>query len=216
MSDNTNIWQIVSRDDLMYFLRKGVKQFVVLALVLSNTPKELKSLIKKIMKQKANKYKNVTFLYYTVRPEDFNKISILDGDVEKYPKICHIYDVKDLLRYVNSIDGPECIEKTFEGLDKYYLNDSEQSQQQLQQTQQPQQNKQHQQTQQNQQNQTQQYINNIQNDDQRPYDIATEKKKIHEKLEILEKHAEEFTTEFLKDCAHRKKKEEKKERNKDK
>ncbi len=183
-----NIWEVVTFEDLLYFLRKSEKKFVILGLVLNQTPKNIKFTIKKFMKNKADDYQHITFLYYKVRPEDFGRLSILGKDVNVYPKMCHIYNIKELLMEVSAIDCYDVLEDAFADMAEYYAQDPiPQNEQQKPQEQ---------------QEQKQQFIQ------QRKIDPITERKKLTEKIALLNKKSQEYTIEFFKDCKQRKKEEE--------
>lgn len=208
-----NLWQVANFDDLLYFLRNGTKKFIVLSLVLVMTEDKYKHMIKKAIKQKSTQYPNVTFLYYAVRESDIGRISILDKDKSRYPKMCHIYDIKELLLEIASIDNPEIIEDSFKKLDGYYKNhqnndnsnsdiseeDDEKSIPKVN-------------------NNTQNNINNTNNNgfvQEKSYtNPLTEKKKFLEKLTLLKSKADDYTIEFLKECQQRKKEEGKKKEKK--
>lgn len=203
-----NLWQVVNYDDLLYFLRGGQKKFIVLSMVLLETDDNLKRMIKKFIKSKAAQFPHITFLYYVTRKEDFGRNSFLTKDPEEYPKLCHIYNVTEMLTEVLSIDNIEIMEKSFQRLEKYYSqkedNEIFQSEESERDEREPtQDNVQH--------TQNSQSVNaNVPQQSLIPtINPITERKKLLEKLTLLRDKAEECSMDFLKECQKRKKEEEK-------
>lgn len=128
-----NLWQIVKYEDLIYNLKKSEKQFIVLSLILSTTKDKTKKMIKRYIKNKSQQYPQLTFLYYLVKDNDIGRNGLFHNDLSKYPKILHIYDIKELLIGVtygqNDQQFLTDIEKSFEHMGKYYnknnFNDDE-------------------------------------------------------------------------------------------
>jgi hypothetical protein len=118
----SNIWQIINYDDLYNFLVGESGRIVVLSLVLSNTDENIKRMIKKFIKRKANMYPNILFLYHVVKSKDIGRISILEKDKSKYPKMCHIYDKTQLLLEVTSIEDIDDLYESFEEVGDHYKN----------------------------------------------------------------------------------------------
>lgn len=116
-----NLWQLVTYDDLLYFLRKSKNGHVVLSIVLQNTPKEIKSIIKSFIKDKSKIYNNVTFLYYIARKEDLGKNSLMNKDVSVYPFLCCIYDIKNILAIVHNIDCVQALNDCFGEVENDYI-----------------------------------------------------------------------------------------------
>jgi len=117
-----NLYQIVNMDDLLYFLRGGKDKIINLTLVLLTTEEEVKRMIKKFVKRKSEQFQGATFLYYAVRKQDFKKISFLTDNVDEYPKMCHIFNINELLSEVRAIDNTEILERSFQHPDiaQYY------------------------------------------------------------------------------------------------
>ena len=93
-----NLWHIANRDHLLSYLMNSEKKFVVLALVLIDEIESIKVMIRKHIKEKSKIYKNIMFLYYPLKKEDFGKIwELLPNDVDSYPRIYHLYDVDKML-----------------------------------------------------------------------------------------------------------------------
>ena len=218
-----NLWQIVNRDDLLYFLRGGKGKFIVLTMVLLSTNDNTKKLIKKFIKNKSKQYPHITFLYYVVRSEDFSKkISFLNNNVDEYPKMCHIYNIDTMLIELKAIDGFDIMEKSFKKLDEYYSVNNKQThnQQQTEESEGSESSKNDKQL-----PPVQQIIPQIANGigsmlqagqsqqntqyPAQPINPVLERKKLLEKLTLLRNKSEEYTIEFLKECQKRKKEEEK-------
>ena len=220
-----NLWQIVNRDDLLYFLRGGKGKFIVLTMVLLSTDDNTKKIIKKFIKNKSKQYPHITFLYYVVRNEDFSKkISFLNNNVNEYPKMCHIYNVDTMLIELKAIDGIDIMEKSFKKLDEYYSANGKQNHNQ-QKTDELEESEESESSQGDKQlpvhQITPQIANSIggmlpsdatQQNTQYPtqqINPVLERKKLLEKLTLLRNKSEEYTIEFLKECQKRKKEEEK-------
>jgi len=200
-----NIWQVDMFSDLVNFLKNGSKKFIVLSLVLPNTKSDIRSCIKKFIKRKAEIFPNVTFLFYTVQPQDFNKISFIKNDINVYPKMCYIYNITEMEVEVESIDCYDVLEESFEAIENkldYHLKkiyplqlqqshqSSEKSSGSVENTQQLA----------NQQNYAQ--TDEIKN-------MQIEQRKMFKKLAFLKQRADDYTLEFIEDCRQRKKEEEK-------
>lgn len=112
-----NLWQVVTYDDLLYFLRNGKDKLIVLSLVLRDTDEFVKKMIRTTIKKKAQEFPLITFIYYTVREDDFGRISLLEKKTGQYPKICHIYNVTKLLNEITSIDDGEVLAKKLSKMD---------------------------------------------------------------------------------------------------
>lgn len=118
-----NLYQIVNMDDLYYFLRGGKDKLINLSLVLLTTDENVKRMIKKFVKRKSEQYPGATFLYYAVRKEDMGgRISFMSNDPSEYPKMCHIFNIHELLSEVRAIDNVEILERSFQHPDimQYY------------------------------------------------------------------------------------------------
>ena len=205
-----NLWQVVNMDDLLYFLRNGKNKIIVLTLVLLNTDESLKKNIRKFIKRKSEIYENITFLYYAVRETDFNRISIISGNKSEYPKMCHIYNVTELLMEINSIDSADVLESSFKKLNDYYINfnpneevaDDIEPEPETENEATPNTNLK------SQQSHTPQ-LNNKQVENEEIKNPAVEKKKFIEKMKLLKKKTDEYNIEFFRECQKRKKEEEK-------
>ncbi len=235
---NQNLLHIANRDHLISYLLDTKEKFVVLALVLIDTPDQTKVIIRKHIKEKSKLYPNVIFLYCSLKKDDCGKVwNLLPEDESKYPIICHVYDIEKKLGEVfkfkdrSSLSGSEFL---FTKFHDYYINfnpHAKQKQEEIKQ-QQNQQN-QHQTStisDQDKQKQDNENVydneNNVEDDEfynisgneikkqntqqiQEVYkpDIATERKKLIEKINFIKQAAEEFKTSFIKDIQKRKEKE---------
>jgi hypothetical protein len=192
MSQN-NLLQVVTMDDLLYLLGNGKNKIIVLTLVLPKSDESIKRKIKKFIKKKSEIYNNVLFLYYVVRNEDFEKISLITKNKMEYPKMCHIYNKTELLLEVSSIDNIEILESSFQKVDGHYkkFKYEEHIEKEEQKT-----------------------IH--EEEEQNIKNPIADKKKHAEKLELLKKYADDYNVDFFKDCQKRKKEEEKCEKHKKK
>jgi hypothetical protein len=98
---SSNLFQIVETSELIHFLQKSEQDstFLVLTLVISETPDITKKKLRKYIKQKAIEYPDRSFIYYIVPKHELGKIkNILESDKELYPLLFHIYDKKILIR----------------------------------------------------------------------------------------------------------------------
>lgn len=221
-----NLWQIVNYDDLLHFLRKGKNKYTVLAIVLLKGEDNIKKIIKKFIKEKSKLYPHITFLYYVVRNEDFGRASFVTNKTQEYPKLCHIYNITEMLIEVKSIDCVEAMELSFEQLEDYY-NDCEKEARNVDNND----NNNDDNNGNNDNNDNNDNDNNVnqknvstknnkstnvsignvgmQGADIIRTDPVTERKKQLEKLTLIQDKWNEYTIEFLKDCQKRKKEEEK-------
>lgn len=120
-----NLWQVINRDDLLYHLKSGEGRIIVLTLTLIDTDESIKSILRKYIKRKSEQYPNINFLYYAVRKEDMGKVgSLVPKDLNYYPVVYHIYNVKKLLGAVPSLDKSDKkmkeLDDSFKDLDEYY------------------------------------------------------------------------------------------------
>lgn len=117
-----NLWEIIKFDDLVYLLRNAEKRFVVLSIITEDTDESIKKMIKVFVKEKSKLYPRVTFLFYKAKKQDFGRLQpMFDKDITKYPKLFHVWDVKEILTGVLAVDNKEIIEKSFEDLHNVYL-----------------------------------------------------------------------------------------------
>lgn len=201
-----NIWQVDAFSDLVGFLKSGSTDYIVLSLVIKDSPQDVKSIIKKFIKRKAENFPNVMFLFYTVQPQDIGKINFIKGTKDSYPMMCYIETLSnEVMTYVEGIDGldplNECweiVEKKFiSNLNEHVKNNNQNNQQKFSEK-----SSVSFETQNN-----QNFAQNNQNFAQ--IDKFAEQRKIMKKLTYLKEKADEYTLEFIEDCAKRKKEEEK-------
>lgn len=212
----SNLLQIVNYDDLLHFLREGKNKIIVLALVLVDTEDDIKHMLRKFIKEKSREFPYILFLYYAMQSKDLGRApsTILEKDRTQYPKLCHIYDVDQLLGDVTSIDNRKELDKSFAKLKPKY--EQWVTMQQKSQSNEPEQNTEKSQIQQSQlrdqpQSQPQsQPQNQPQNQPQSEViDPIKEKKKFMEKLLLLKSKGDDYKIEFIKDIQKRKKEEQK-------
>ena len=110
---NNNLWEIVKFDDLVYLLRNAEKRFIVLSIITDETDEQIKIMIKKLIKAKSKIYPKVTFLFYKAKKPDFGRLDpMFNKDMTEYPKLFHIWDVKDILIGVLRVDNKDLLEKS--------------------------------------------------------------------------------------------------------
>jgi hypothetical protein len=125
MPDKNNLWEIFNFDDLVHCLRNAQKRFVVLAIVTEETDKKNRIIIRNLLKKKSKIYPKVTFLFYTAQKENFGKLKpMFDKDKTEYPKLFHIWDVKDIMTDLVSIDNEDIMEESFQDYHDFYLEGS--------------------------------------------------------------------------------------------
>lgn len=120
-----NLWQVVNRDDLLYHLKNGTDRIIVLTLTLIDTDESIKTMLRKYIKRRSEQYPNIIFIYYAVRKEDIGKVgTLVPRDLNYYPVMYHIYNIKKLLWVIPSIDKSQEkfneIDESFTKLDEYY------------------------------------------------------------------------------------------------
>jgi spore coat protein CotF len=198
-----NIWQVDMFSDLVGFLKSGSTDYIVLSLITKNTTPDLKSVIKKFIKRKAEIFSNVMFLFYTVQSADVGKINFIKGTLNSYPMMCYIKtSSNEVMTYVEGIDGIEPLDECWNIVEKHFITNLKNHQQNSQQN--SQQNK-------NQISEKSANSFEMQNQGQTfaQVDKLAEQRKIVKKLTYLKEKADEYTLEFMEDCRLRKKEEEK-------
>lgn len=183
----------VDINDLFYILRNSVDRYVVLAIVTPETNDHIRIMIRKYIKTKSKMFPHVTFLYFVLQKKDCGRASFLTNNLHDYPKLCHIYNVDNMMIDISAIDNVDIMEKSFTKLAPYYAKQSQELNIDSQQFDSQQNDSQH--------IDTQQQVNPI-----------VEQKKLLEKLTLLRDKAEEYTLDFLEECRKRKKEEEKKKK----
>ena len=117
-----NIWEVLSVYDLIRLIKSNPKKFIIVGLVLKETPASKKKLIKRFLKTKHREYPNLMFLYYQADDKDLGKnISLLKRDKGEYPYIYHLYD-SNVLVHVNNVDDIT-IHESFGEVKHYYEKD---------------------------------------------------------------------------------------------
>jgi hypothetical protein len=214
-----NLFQVANRDDLLFHLRGGEGKIIVLTLVLLETDEAIKTMLRKYIKRKSEQYPSVFFLYYNVRNEDFGKVGkLLPDDKKTYPRLYHIFNVVKLMGQIWNINKTNKsigeLDESFNILHNYYsefdpnLNDDQEEYSDLepapvQQTQKPKKvNK-------------QVLVNKkpiyMQQNPNLPIqlDKMTEKKKLLEKIMLIQQKSREYQTEIINEITSRKKEEKK-------
>jgi hypothetical protein len=117
-----NIFEVSQLSDLKTLV--GSHMTVIIGFTLSETPTKMKIYIRKFLKSKAKLFPSLTFIYMVVSDKDRNKLSILQGDNDVYPKMYHIRDGKNILVEVLSATR-ETIEESFKSVEEHYINDND-------------------------------------------------------------------------------------------
>lgn len=198
----SNLIQVINYDDLLYFLREGRNKIIVLTLVLINTDDNIKHMLKKFIKEKSQEFPYITFIYYIARQKDLGKVpaTILEKDENQYPKLCHIFDIDNLLGDITSIDNIKELDKSFAKLKPKYeqwIHDQQKNTNNTENTDSIKEK----------QSVKEQQI--IPEQQENIIDPMKEKKKYMEKLMILKSKGDEYKIEFITDIQKRKQEEEK-------
>jgi hypothetical protein len=116
-----NLWEVISFDDLLYFLRKSKDSHIMLGMVLKSTDDDIKSMIRTFLKHKSRIFPNVTFLYFVAKNCDLGKLGgLIDKDVSNYPYMFNIYNIRDILIKISNIESMEDLEKGFAEIEPDY------------------------------------------------------------------------------------------------
>lgn len=208
-----NIWQVDMFSDLVGFLKSGSTDYIVLSLITKNTQQDLKSLIKKFIKRKAESFPNVMFLFYTVQSADVGKINFIKETVDSYPMMRYIKtSTNEVMTYVEGIDCQEPLDECWSIVEKHFIMNLKNSQNNGQNNNQN--NNQHNNQNNNKNQISEKSLNSfeLQNNQAQTFaqvDKFAEQRKIVKKLTYLKERADEYTLEFMEDCRLRKKEEEK-------
>jgi hypothetical protein len=95
---------------------------VILGFTTPETPKDLKVLIRKFLKRKAERFPLITFVYMEVSDRDRKTLNILRGEPEDYPKIYHIRGGNNILVAVEAADD-EKINESFDAVEQFYIKE---------------------------------------------------------------------------------------------
>lgn len=119
-----NIWHIDSFQKLISFLKNSKDKYIVLGIVLQNTPDRTKIMMRKYMKNKSREYSKhskILFLYYVVENEKYlTKANFLSKDLSEYPKMCHIFDGTHMMIEIKSIDNSQIMDESFQIMKEHY------------------------------------------------------------------------------------------------
>jgi len=116
-----NLWEVISFDDLLYFLRKSKDSHIMLGMVLKSTDDDIKSMIRTFLKHKSRIFPNVTFLYFVAKNCDLGKLGgLIDKDVSNYPYMFNIYNIRDILIKTSNIESIEDLERGFAEIEPDY------------------------------------------------------------------------------------------------
>lgn len=195
-----NIWQVDMFSDLIGFLKNGGADYIVLSLVVKNTPSDIRSTIKKFIKRKAEVFPNVMFLFYTVQAQDVGKINFLKGTLDSYPMMCYIKtSSNEVMTYVEGVDGVDALDECWNIVENHFITNLKNREQ----------NKQNKTSEKSSNSFEMQNQGNSMNQNFAQVDKFAEQRKLVKKLSYLKEKADEYTLEFMEDCRLRKKEEEK-------
>jgi len=211
-----NIWEIVTLNDLVKILKSSEKKFVIVAITLDSTPKNIIKELKKFLVHYSEIYKNLTFLYYKADKKDLGRISFLSKNEDEYPFVYHIYDTSEIFVSVNRANGDSILE-AFNAVEEYYKKDLSSNLVEKSETEKS--------------NITinsnfndvnnVNNVNNVSAEKIKQDEITAEMnrkvlqhQKLLEKISIFEKHKELYNTKFLEDIKKRKKDEQNEKKNK--
>jgi len=121
-----NIAEVTHVEGIESLLKNSPTRFIILACTLKSTPNDTKIYIRKWLKTTSKKFSNILFLYFCASTKDLGKMSLLPDDVNGYPFIYHIVDVKNILVKVNNANS-ETIRDSFDQVKEYYIKDMEDS-----------------------------------------------------------------------------------------
>jgi hypothetical protein len=117
-----NIWEIVTLTDLIKILKENENKFVIVAITLESTPRNIIKVIKKFLKTYSKLYENLTFLYYQASDKDLGRSSLLVKNPDEYPFVYHVYNTKDIFVSVNRANETTIYE-AFTAVEEYYKKD---------------------------------------------------------------------------------------------
>lgn len=202
-----NIWEIVTLNDLVKILKSSEKKFVIVAITLDSTPKNIIKALKKFLVHYSEIYKNLTFLYYKADKKDLGRISFLSKNEDEYPFVYHIYDTSEIFVSVNRANGDSVLE-AFNAVEEYYKKDLNSYLSEKSETEKTEKTEKSNITINNNLND----INNVSAEKIKQDEITAEMnrkalqhQKLLEKISVFEKKKELYNTEFLKDIKKRKK-----------
>jgi hypothetical protein len=129
MTENINLWHIACYEDLLHFIRKSKgNNHLMIAITLTNTPENIKKIIRKFLKSKSKLFPNIMFLYYCALNDDLGKIkTIIPLEKDGYPWVHSIYNFNNLIGTVNNVEDITTLNNFFEQIEDDYKNYSERS-----------------------------------------------------------------------------------------
>lgn len=116
----SNILEVTNLSVLKEIMESCVT--VILGFTTPETPKDLKVLIRKFLKRKAERFPLITFVYMEVSDRDRQTLNILRGEPKDYPKIYHIRGGNNILVAVESADE-EKINESFAAAEQFYVKE---------------------------------------------------------------------------------------------
>lgn len=190
-----NIIEVRTLFDLKQIVSSN--ETVIVGFTLPDTDIKMKIAIRKFLKRKSESFPLIKFVYMEVSEENRNKLSILDGTDEEYPKLYHIRDGNKILVSVISANE-QTIHESFDAVEKYYIREMQEYQKRD--------NKQETEI-----DTTSEKAKNVENvnrnieNNKNQIDEKMEKKIMLEKLVLLNKKSDDLKLEMVKEIAKRKK-----------
>lgn len=198
-----NIMEVTTLSDLKHVMMSYVT--IILGLTLPSTEYETKISVRKFLKRKSEKFPLLTFVYMEVKYNDLDKLNILKSSDDAYPLIYHIRGGNQILVSVSGANE-ETMYGSFDDVEKYYIEEMKNFQKKI-----------------NNDDASIKSDNTDSHDESKHVapcektddihksnplpicDPSIEKKKMIEKLILLNKKREEIGLSFIKEVANRKK-----------
>src|SRR5437868_4871375 len=114
----SNILEVTDLIDLKSIMGSCVT--VILGFTLPETSDELKIAVRKFLKRKSESFQLITFVYMEVSEAQRQKLNILKGEIEDYPKIYHIRGGNTILLTLLSANK-ETMNESFEAVEDHYI-----------------------------------------------------------------------------------------------
>lgn len=124
----SNIVEVTNLQDLKEIMESCVT--VIMGFTTPHTSKELKIVVRKFLKRKAEQFPLITFVYMEVSDENRTTLNILRGGPEDYPKIFHIRDGNNFLVAVNAATE-ETIYESFAAAEQFYIKEMKEFQKKI-------------------------------------------------------------------------------------
>ena len=214
-----NLWKMEKYQDFIDMMRSNSDRFIVFVITSGDTDNKTKCMLCDVLREKAQLYPKVLFLYYKAKREDVGRsppiFTVDDTQDIVFPKIMHMYNNQILVAQSNIYYEDYDLISDFRDFHQVYLNgkpfqnttDDEpepEPEPELEPEQEPEPEQQY--------SDTHDVTKALKIPDAVTIAIRTdpeiEKKKYLEKIEMLQQKQDECLLEFLEDCKQRKKEEE--------